>query len=131
MSEVSTRPADNSLQAHGARMTKNPVRDIEVKYIRQIQQQQIELALLKAERDAALRDRDVAQASATAMRTLIDALARSLRPYGFDRKRFLMTIRKAAHAIPNHGPAALQHEILFEGSNRILGRTDASLAARG
>ncbi|SDM70935.1 hypothetical protein SAMN05216360_103174 [Methylobacterium phyllostachyos] len=111
-------------------MIKNPAHTIEVKYIRQIQQQQIELALLKAERDAAVRDRDVAQARSAAMRILIDALARSLRPYGFARKRFLMTIRKAANAVPNHGPAALQHEVLFEGSNRILKRTDASLTAQ-
>ena len=44
------------------------------KYIRQIQQQQVELALIKAERDAAVRDRDMAQARSEAMNILVDAL---------------------------------------------------------
>jgi len=110
-------------------MIKNPAHHIEVKYIRQIQQQQIELALLKAERDSALRDRDVAQARSAAMSTLVEALTRSLRPFGFARTRFLTLIRSAAKAVPNSGSAALQHEILFAGSNRILGRTNPSPTA--
>ena len=106
-------------------MTNNPVHDIETKYIRQIQRQQLELALIKAERDAALRDRAVAQARSQAIGTLVDALSSSLRPFGFDRKRFLAAIRTAARSIPNNGPAALQHNVLFEGSNRLLGRIAA------
>ena len=110
-------------------MTKNPVHDIETKYIRRIQQQQLELALIKAERDAALRDRELAQARSQAMGTLVDALSGSLRPFGFDRKRFLAAIRIAARAIPDHGPAALQHNVLFEGSNRLLGRIASPLSS--
>lgn len=94
---------------------------IDTKYIRQIQQQQVELTLLQAERDAALRERDLARARSEATSTLIDALIGSVRPYGFSRKRFLAAIRKAARIVPDHGPGALQHGILFEGSNRILG----------
>ncbi len=64
-------------------MTTNPVQDIDTRYIRQIQQQQIELALIKAERDTAMRDRDRAQAHSDAMAKLVEALLASLRPYGF------------------------------------------------
>jgi hypothetical protein len=102
-------------------MTKNPTYDVDTKYIRQIQHQQIELALLKAERDAALRDRDLAQARSKALNTLVDALLGSLRPYGFGRKRFLSAIRQAARSVPDQGPDSLQHSILLEGSNRVLG----------
>ena len=111
-------------------MTKNPAHDIESKYIRQIQRQQLELALIKAERDAALRDRDTAQAQSEAVNTLVDALSGSLRPFGFDRRRFLAAIRTAARSIPNNGPASAQHHVLFEGSNRFLTRIASPLAAR-
>jgi hypothetical protein len=116
-------------QARSARMTKHPVHDIETKYIGQIQRQQLELALIKAERDAALRDREIAQARSQAMGILVDALSGSLRPFGFDRKRFLAAIRKAARSVPDHGPAALQHTVLFEGSNRVLKRIAAPLSS--
>ncbi|MBN4094704.1 hypothetical protein [Methylobacterium sp. OT2] len=102
---------------------KNAVHAIETTYIRQIQQQQIELTLLKAEYDAVLRERDLARARSEATSTLIDALVGSLRPYGFSRKRFLYAIRKVARTVPDQGPAALQHGVLFEGSNRILAAT--------
>ncbi|KZC02388.1 hypothetical protein AU375_01185 [Methylobacterium radiotolerans] len=101
-------------------MMTNTLHANDVKYIRQIQQQQVELTLLKAERDEALRERDLARAHAEATSTLIEALIGSMRPYGFGRKRFLSAIRKAARTVPDHGPAAMQHGILFEGSNRIL-----------
>ncbi|SEG68342.1 hypothetical protein SAMN04488144_1419 [Methylobacterium sp. 190mf] len=102
-------------------------------YIRRIQRQQVELTLLKAERDAALRERDLARARSEATSTLIDALIGSLRPYGFSRKRFLSAIRRTARTVPDHGPAALQHGILFEGSNRILAasRMSGQAATRG
>ena len=48
-------------------MTKTPVHDIDTQYIRRIQQQQIELALTKVERDTAVRDRDLARAHSEAM----------------------------------------------------------------
>ncbi|MCJ2049238.1 hypothetical protein [Methylobacterium sp. J-070] len=111
-------------------MTMNPVQAIDTKYIRLIQQQQLELALIKAERDVALRDRDIAQSRSEAMNTLVDALIGSLRPFGFDRKRFLTTIRQAARSLPDHGPAASQHTVLFEGSNRFLGRKASSLSSQ-
>lgn len=98
----------------------NPLHAIDAKFIRHIQQQQVELTLLKAERDAALRERDLARARSEATSTLIEALIGSVRPYGFSRKRFLVAIRKAARTVPDQGPAAIQHSILFEGSNRIL-----------
>ncbi|WP_456684552.1 hypothetical protein [Bradyrhizobium sp. P5_C11_2] len=101
----------------------NAVHAIETAYIRRIQQQQVELTLLKAERDAVLRERDLARARSEATSTLIDALIGSLRPYGFSRKRFLSAIRNAARTVPDQGPAALQHGVLFEGSNRILAAT--------
>ncbi|SDA31529.1 hypothetical protein SAMN02799622_05030 [Methylobacterium sp. UNC378MF] len=111
----------------------NAAHAIETKYIRQIQQQQVELTLLKAERDDALRERDLARARSEATSTLIEALVGSVRPYGFSRKRFLAAIRKAARTVPDHGPAALQHGILFEGSNRILAasRIPGRAATRG
>jgi len=106
---------------------------IDTKYIRQIQQQQVELTLLQAERDAALSERDSARARSEATSTLIEALIGSVRPYGFSRKRFLSAIRKAAQAVPDHGPAALQHGVLFEGSKRILAasRMPGQAATRG
>ena len=117
-------------QTHSASMIKNPVQDIESKYIRQIHRQQLELALIKAERDAALHDRNMAQARSEASKILIDALSGSLRPFGFDRKRFLAAIRNATRSIPNHGPASAQHHVLFEGSNRFLARIASPLASR-
>lgn len=110
----------------------NAINAIETTYIRRIQQQQVELTLLKAERDAVLRERDLARARSEATSTLIDALVGSLRPYGFSRKRFLSAIRRAARIVPDQGPAALQHGVLFEGSNRILAaaRTPAQPSVR-
>ncbi|MCJ2056779.1 hypothetical protein MKL09_09445 [Methylobacterium sp. J-048] len=102
-------------------MIKSPVQDIDTQYIRRIQQQQIELALIKAERDTAVRDRNLARAHSEAMTKLVDALLASLRPYGFSRKRFVFAIRKAARAIPDREPDSLQHAVLFDGSNRVLG----------
>ena len=110
-------------------MTKNPVHDIETKYIRRIQRQQLELALIKAERDAALRDRELAQARSQAMGTLVAAVAGSVRPFGFARTRCGAALRSAARSIPDHGPAALQHNVLFEGSNRLLGRIASPLSS--
>jgi hypothetical protein len=101
-------------------MPKNLAHNIDTKFIRQIQQQQIELAILRAERDSAVRERDLAQARSEAHTKLIDALLESLRPYGFSRKWFLSAIRKAAQAIPDHGVDSVQHAVLFDGSNRIL-----------
>ncbi|MGU3479885.1 hypothetical protein [Methylobacterium sp. D48H] len=111
----------------------NVVYAIDTKCISRIQQQQIALNLLKAERDIALRERDLARAQAEATSTLIEALVGSVRPYGMSRKRFLAAIRKAARTVPNHGPAALQHGILFEGSSRILAasRMPGRAATRG
>ncbi|MHC2106321.1 hypothetical protein [Methylobacterium sp.] len=102
-------------------MTTSPVHDIDTKYIRQIQQQQIALALITAERDAAVRERDLARARSEASTKLIEALSASLRPFGFSRKRFLSAIRRAARTVPDQGPDSLQHTVLFDGSNRILG----------
>ncbi|MGN8096538.1 hypothetical protein [Methylobacterium sp. 22177] len=101
-------------------MPKNLAHDIDTKFIRQIQQQQIELSLLRAERDSAVRDRDLAQARSEGHTKLIDALLESLRPYGFSRKGFLSAIRKVAQTIPDHGVDSVQHTVLFDGSNRIL-----------
>ncbi|PJI55910.1 hypothetical protein CTI14_00990 [Methylobacterium radiotolerans] len=101
-------------------MPKNLANDIDTKFIRQIQQQQIELSLLRAERDSAVRDRDLAQARSEGHTKLIDALLESLRPYGFSRKGFLSAIRRAAQTIPDHGVDSVQHTVLFDGSNRIL-----------
>lgn len=104
-------------------MTRRAIQSVDTTYIRLIQQQQIALTLIRAERDAAVRDRDRARAEATARATLLDAVLASLRPYGFGRKRFLSEIRKAARSIPNDGPEAVQHAVLFEGSKRILSRS--------
>ncbi|MEE7448421.1 hypothetical protein MRF4_11640 [Methylobacterium radiotolerans] len=101
-------------------MTKNLAQDIDTKYIRQIQQQNIELAVLRAELDTAVRARAVAEARSEATNKLFDAVLASLRPYGLRRKQFVFAVRRFAAAVPDHGPAALQHTVLFEGSNRIL-----------
>ena len=102
--------------------TRAAAQAVDTKYIRLIQQQQIALALVRAERDSALRERDLARARSSAAATLLDAVVESLRPYGFGRKRFLARIRRAARLIPDQGPDAVQHVLLYEGSNRILGR---------
>lgn len=109
-------------------MIKSPLHDIETKYIQQIQRQQLELALIKAERDAAVHDRETAEARSQALETLVDAVSSCLRPFGFDRKRFLAAIRAAARSVPDQGPAKIQHTILFEGSNRFLGRIASPLS---
>ncbi|MDP4006944.1 hypothetical protein [Methylobacterium sp. NEAU K] len=119
-------------------MTENLIDDVGTRYIRQIQQQKIELTILKSQLADALRDRDAsrdqARAQSGAMAILLDSLLASLRPYGFSRKKFLAAVRKAALAVPSHGPDALQHAVLFDVSNKILRRpatrSHASIAAR-
>ncbi|MEE7503804.1 hypothetical protein [Methylobacterium mesophilicum] len=94
--------------------------DIDIKFIRQIQQQQIELTLLQTERDRALHERALAQARCEAMTKLVDALLTSFRPFGFDRKRFLASVRRAAQTVPDHAADSVQHSVLHDGSARIL-----------
>ena len=112
-------------------MTTRVAHAVDTKYIRLIQHQQIELALVRAERDAALLERDMARARSNAAVTLLDAILESLRPYGFGRKRFLARIRRAARLIPNQGPESIQHTLLHEGSNRVLGRGTSRATATG
>ena len=102
--------------------------DIDTKFIRQIQQQQIELTLLKAERDRALHDRALAQARCEAMSKLVDALLASFRPYGFSRKRFQSAVRRSAQTVPDHGADSAQHSVLHDGSERILRARPGHLA---
>ncbi|UIN32918.1 hypothetical protein [Methylobacterium oryzae] len=85
---------------------------------------------MRAELDRAVQARAAAEARAEATNKLFDALLTSLRPYGFRRKQFLFAVRGIAAAVPDHGPAALQHAVLFDGSNRIL-KGGASERQRG
>lgn len=105
-------------------MSKSASQELDVRLIKQIQQQQIEINILKQCLDDAARDRlesgDQAKARSDAMTIVLDSLIDSLRPYGFNRKQFVTKVRKSAGTIPSEGPGSLQHGVLLEITNKIL-----------
>lgn len=75
------------------------------------------------ERDAAVRDAAVAEANARteAVRCVLTAVMASTGWRGLDRAKFRRLIAQAGQAVPNTGPAAVQHLVLLTEARRVLG----------
>lgn len=94
--------------------------------IGKLQGYQLNLQIANQRASAAADDcnRAVSEASerVEAMRTIIDALIDSLRPYGLDRRKFTAAIQSVARTIPLDGPQAARHAVLWSESTRVLQR---------
>ena len=105
-------------------MSKSVSQELDIRLIKQIQQQRIEIDILKKRLGDEARDRqgslDHAEARSDAMTIVLEALIGSLRPYGFNRKRFVTNVRNLAGAIPSEGAASLQHATVFAVTNKVL-----------
>lgn len=62
----------------------------------------------------------LAEAREDAVRIVLKALITSLRPFGFDRKRFMRCIREEAEEVPASGPRSVQHAVLLSECRRVL-----------
>lgn len=55
-----------------------------------------------------------------AVRQVLRALIISLRPFGFNRQRFLRCVREEGRDTPSEGPAAIRHTVLEQEARRVL-----------
>lgn len=62
----------------------------------------------------------VAEQREEAVRMVLRALIASLRPFGFDRKRFKRCIFEESQDTPDEGPASIRHNVLYQESRRVL-----------
>lgn len=69
----------------------------------------------------ALKERlAVAEQREEAVRLILRALIASIRPFGFDRKRFKRCVHEEGQDTPNEGPAAIRHSVLHQETRRVL-----------
>lgn len=70
---------------------------------------------------AALRAKlALAQQREEAVRMVLRALVASLRPLGFNRRKFLRCVREEGQDTPNEGPEAIRHTILLQEARRVI-----------
>ncbi|WP_455975200.1 ATP-dependent helicase [Methylorubrum populi] len=62
----------------------------------------------------------VAEQREEAVRMVLRALIASLRPLGFNRKRFLRCVHEEGQDSPSQGPAAIRHTVLHQEARRVL-----------
>lgn len=62
----------------------------------------------------------VAEQREEAVRLVLRALVISLRPFGFNRQRFLRCVREEGRDTPSQGPAAIRHTVLEQEARRVL-----------
>lgn len=62
----------------------------------------------------------VAEQREEAVRLVLRALIASLRPFGFNRQRFLRCVREEGQDTPSEGPASVRHTVLFQETRRVL-----------
>jgi predicted nucleic acid-binding Zn-ribbon protein len=55
-----------------------------------------------------------------ATRAVMTALLKSVGPRAVKRPRFQELIAQESRSTPNHGPAAVRHEVLLEEARRVL-----------
>ncbi|MCJ2054937.1 ATP-dependent helicase [Methylobacterium sp. J-070] len=74
-------------------------------------------------RDETLRAMATAEADqrVQALQTVLDALLASMKPRGFDRKKFQARIALAGRDTPDSGPAAVRHAIYLAEARKVLG----------
>lgn len=62
----------------------------------------------------------VAEQREEAVRMVLRALIASLRPFGFDKKRFKRCIFEEGQDTPDEGPASSRHAVLHQEGRRVL-----------
>jgi len=62
----------------------------------------------------------VAEEREEAVRMVLRALITSLRPFGFDKKRFKRCVAEEGQETPNEGPASIRHSVLRQEARRVL-----------
>jgi hypothetical protein len=62
----------------------------------------------------------VAEQREEAVRMVLRALIASLRPFGFDKKRFKRCVHEEGRDTPNEGPASIRHAVLDQEARRVL-----------
>ncbi|GEL44281.1 hypothetical protein MEX01_48720 [Methylorubrum extorquens] len=62
----------------------------------------------------------VAEEREQAMRLVLRALVTSLRPFGFNRHRFLRCVREEGRDTPTQGPASIRHTVFEQEARRVL-----------
>ncbi len=62
----------------------------------------------------------VAEQREEAVRMVLRALIASLRPFGFDKKRFKRCISEEGQDTPDEGPASSRHVVLHQEARRVL-----------
>ncbi|MGH1590625.1 hypothetical protein ACRBEV_22555 [Methylobacterium phyllosphaerae] len=53
---------------------------------------------------------------------VLDAVAKSLRPLGLDKKKFRRAISEISRLLPNDGPQASRHALLLNATRKFLAR---------
>ena len=104
--------------------------DYSKKFIKKLQQYEVDLQIAKKRADIAAQERDEkiveAREREEAIRSVLKALVESVRVYGLDKKKLKKTVRDIAQNTPTSGPQAVRHTILFEETSLILGLHRAS-----
>lgn len=62
----------------------------------------------------------VAEQREEAVRMVLRALISSLRPFGFDKKRFKRCVFEEGQDTPDDGPASVRHIVLHQEARRVL-----------
>lgn len=62
----------------------------------------------------------VAEQREEALRLVLRALVTSLRPFGFNRQRFLRCVREEGRDTPAEGPASIRHTVFEQEARRVL-----------
>ncbi|PXW61310.1 hypothetical protein BY998_10811 [Methylobacterium sp. B4] len=62
----------------------------------------------------------VAEQREEAVRMVLRALITSLRPFGFNRQRFLRCVREEGQDTPSEGPVSVRHTVLHQEARRVL-----------
>ncbi|SDN14125.1 hypothetical protein SAMN05216360_10622 [Methylobacterium phyllostachyos] len=62
----------------------------------------------------------VAEQREEAVRMVLRALIASLRPFGFDKKRFKRCVFEEGQDTPDEGPASVRHTVLNQEARRVL-----------
>ncbi|MFC6027668.1 hypothetical protein [Methylobacterium mesophilicum] len=65
----------------------------------------------------------VAEQREEAVRMVLRALIASLRPFGFDKKRFKRCVFEEGQDTPDEGPASIRHSVLNQEARRVLRET--------
>jgi len=65
----------------------------------------------------------IAEQREEAVRMVLRALIASIRPFGFDKKRFKRCVFEEGQDTPDEGPASVRHSVLNQEGRRVLRET--------